>query len=559
MDNNTNIQKSIHIIQNLYPKQKYFDKYSEYIVLCSILFLVLGLVVSYLTVINNVGHLKENWKENKCNPRVIPFAGFIYNPSDKTNIEYTGDNATECVQTILEQIIGKFMNPIMHLTHSLSSNIAGFTKPLNDIRKILTNIRADISDITEEFMGKFINIMTPLQHLIISVRDTFGKINGTFTASIYTLFGAYYTLKAFIGGMLEVFIGILISLATSIVIMWMFPWTWGVAIAMTGIFISLGIPIAVMTGFVEDTFHIRPRLRIPSLPIRPRPRFCFDRYTPFKLKSGMCRQIQHLLPGDELLDNGTVTAVIKLNATEIDMFNLDGIIVSAFHFVKFGDKWILTHQHPNAVKVTVPSTHSYIYCINTTTKRIKINGYEFLDWDELNENSSIVLPNNDQINNTQIHKYLNGGMLSDTLFPMKTCNSKKKIKDIQIGDILLHDIVVTGIVKIQKSDLYTHTFNNSKLVGSTNLIFSYPYSTYKKSTLSYIQSNTVTTNTYSNYAYTKYNSDKDNSDKYLYHLLTDKQYFVLCPNIKIWNYSLNTEHFDKNSMNYNNIFDKSTL
>ena len=90
--------------------------------------------------------------------------------------------------------------------------------------------------------------------------------------------------------------------------------------------------------------------------------------------------------GMELRKGEKVTAVLKLAFEGETMYNIDVILVTGSHMIKsqsYG--WIPVYQHPRA-KIEMDYAEPFVYCINTTTKRIKLGGYIFLDWDDIDEN-----------------------------------------------------------------------------------------------------------------------------------------------------------------------------
>ena len=53
-------------------------------------------------------------------------------------------------------------------------------------------------------IARILNIMIPLQQMVIKMKDLLNKINGTMVASLMTVYGAYLTLKSFVGAFLQI-------------------------------------------------------------------------------------------------------------------------------------------------------------------------------------------------------------------------------------------------------------------------------------------------------------------------------------------------------------------
>jgi hypothetical protein len=313
-------------------------------------------------------------------------------------------------------------------------------------------------------MGRILNITTPLIQIIISIVDSLNKTIGILTAGLYTSLGTYYTLKSLMGAILQFVIIILITLASLIVGLWVVPFTWGAAIAFTIIFIAIAIPLAIVVAFMTDVLHVKTTMSIPKAPKKPR--ICFDRNTILELKDGSRKKIESVAIGDELVDGGKITAKFILYAKHAIMYRLNGILVSGTHQVKYGDNWIRVNEHPER-KLVVDYAEPYLYCLNTTSKRILIGNHVFADWDEVFEEDLEVLKNSclmigvnprELVDSSFIHKYFDGGFHESTVVEMKN-GTTREIKDIRVGDFLRNGEIVYGIVELgsKKRHLLTDT------------------------------------------------------------------------------------------------------
>ena len=101
-----NIQNSVKILSKLYNNINYWDEYGTSFIIFLVLMIILFLIHGYFYAIINIQPLQENWTKYRCNPTVIPFAGMINKPPDKTSIQYTEENFNYCIQNILNEISG---------------------------------------------------------------------------------------------------------------------------------------------------------------------------------------------------------------------------------------------------------------------------------------------------------------------------------------------------------------------------------------------------------------------------------------------------------------------
>ena len=183
---------------------------------------------------------------------------------------------------------------------------------------------------------------------------------------------------------------------------------------------------------------------------------CFDRKTKFMLIDRSYKYIEDMKPQDVLSDGSTVTSKIIVTSKDLQMFNLNGIIVSESHIVKYNNKWIHVSEHPYAEKIH-SYTEPYLYCLNTSTKTIILNDIIFTDWDEIYDDSLEFILNYYSIQSPEnIAKLVDCGFQKNT--KIKLFNEEKTIDMVNIGDILS-----TGGVVYGKVEFATNNLGNEKL------------------------------------------------------------------------------------------------
>lgn len=482
-NNNSNIINSIENISKLYDNQTYWDMYGVTAIMFILLTLFVFFVYTYLQVIQQREKLVNDWANQRCNPKYIPFAGYITRPEGKSAFEYTNENFQYCVQNILVNITGDAVNPLQYVINNLTKVFKMFELALQQIRLILSLLRARVGKFTDDVLNRVFNIMMPLQSLFIALMDTFNKIQGVMTASLYTILGSYVTLQSLMGAILELTIKLLVVLSIIVIGLWTSPFTWPAAASASAVFLSISVPLAIIIGFMTEV------LQIKSSAI-PRLRRCFDKNTYIKMCDGGYKAIQNIEVG-EILENGDkVTAKIKVNSQNLRMFNLKGIIVSETHLVQYDNKWIQIYEHPEAFELNkVLYREPFLYCLNTSSKEIHIDNIVFADWDEIHgeqldklinyidnnylskQSQESNIDNNRENNNDKrmnIHRYLDKGFEKVTPVYLSN-NMKAHISDIKVGDKLSTQGVVYGIVELETSELDTTNINNHFSLGTQKL------------------------------------------------------------------------------------------
>jgi hypothetical protein len=526
MDNNTST--GLNNVKKMYENLTYFDQYGLSLIIFIIITVLLVICMAACVALTNVQQIQQDWPNQRCKPYIIPIAGLINKPPNMSYSEYTSQNFTYCTQNILQNISGFAVEPITFATNALTSIVNGIKDAINDIRGMTSKIRTFFANVSEEIMGRLLNIMIPLQQIIISFKDFIAKVQGTMTAALFTVFGSYISLQSLLGVIVNFIVTILIALAAMIAIFWIFPFTWGTAITSTAIFVAISVPLAILLTFMTDVLGINTNLTIPSVK-------CFDKNTSFKMNNGTIKSIMEVYVGEKLFDNSLITAKIIVETSNSVMYNLNGIIVSDTHIVNYNGKWVRVDEHPLSKKI-LHYSEPYLYCINTDKKTIILNDTIFSDWDEIYDeelekiksmkiknikekyNENIYCNNDIEIPNIDFHKYLDGGFNENTQIKLKN-GMIKKIKHISIGDILEKGEKVYGMVEIDGINLIEQSIynlgKNKYIEGGVNL--------------NICDRNIQITSTLDLDIKSKCKKNKklNEIDHKLYHLLTDKKVFSI--------------------------------
>ena len=448
-NNNQSINDSLAFINKTYDELSYFDLYGNSVLIFIFMSLLVFTVFSYSKIIQKRSEIASDWVNQRCKPQNILFAGLITKPEDKTAFEYTNENFQYCVQNILTNISGYALQPFQYMINTLTQVFVNMTNSIQQSREVISRLRNNIGVFSEDVLNRILNVMIPIQKMFISLMDVFQKIQGVMTGSLYTMLGSYYTLQGLMGAILELIIKMLVALTIIIVGLWVTPFTWPAAASMSAVFLGISIPLATIIYFMTEVLHIKTS-SIPKLR-------CFDEETNITLLDNSVKYIGYLVPGDRLHDGSVVTAKIKVTSSQLDMYNLHGIIVSGCHIVKHGEHWIPVSKHPDATPLS-KYNKPYLYCLNTTNKTIVINDIVFSDWDEVYGDNLTYLINLFG-NKESISRNTNKGFRFDSKIMLKN-NVIVNIGDIKIGDILDSDEIVYGIVGLtNEHDLGVNEYN----------------------------------------------------------------------------------------------------
>jgi hypothetical protein len=512
---------AVSYINKLYDNLSFFELHfqSVLIILLVTAILIFGLTAS--RIISKSNALTKDWEAERCKPNILPFAGIINKPVGQTIAEYTLSNFNYCVNKALNVSFpnitasydfDKNTNSLLDSVDSININ-----SPFNYFIEMQQNITQTFADMK----NKYANTFVPIQQSMYAIRDMFARLQAIFMAGIYTSLGNSLILKSLMKQMLESVSKIFYLLLVVITALFVIPGTQGLAIATTAVAMPLLVTTASINLTMGRAYGLNP-IKLPSI------RKCFDKHTLLKMNNGEYKPIEEIKIGDVLVGNNVVTATIKLSAEHVRMYNVNGVIVSEFHKLKFGDEWIPVSKYPYKRQIG-PYSEKFIYCLNTTNKIIKVNDLEFLDWDELfDTHLDAILSYQNVRTKENIHRLLDGGFCGNTMIRLF---SKKLIciKDIVPGDKLIDGSVVYGTVKINANDVYSFAEyslgQNNVFRGGPNLVF---YDSIGK-----WHSTTFTKDILKN---PEHSISELKKPTVLYHLLTDKQVFYV-GNIKFKDYN----------------------
>lgn len=531
--NNNEIFTLYNKIKFLKKNQGFLSKYGLDLIISIIIIYIFLVFTFYFYAMNHLPYLKKNWEVNKCNPIYIPFAGFVVKDKNKSNIEIVGENFTYCTQNILTSIVGDAFAPIYYIVNLVSEAIQDITGAINTVRGMFSKIRTNITDTTTNISGRTLNTMLPVSTITTNIKDMIGKTYGSLLSSFYTLFSVFLISESFFNLLVDAIEGLLIILGAMIISLWAISWFFWPAIP-EAIAATIGyglilIPFLTVIFIVHSVYDLAVDNTPKSAPSRPS---CFDKDTKLCLENNKLISISEIEIGSKLKGNKNVIGKMKLWLGNNKIYNYKDVLVTGDHRVN-DRKWGLIKicDHPEAKEIKNYG-EKFVYCINTDTKDIEINEHVFLDWDDIDsedlEDININcknLPYKIEIN--EINKYLDNGICGNT--ELQLLNGKiKKLKNINIGDILYNGEKVLGFIEIDTKikNINEYNINNEVIICTENI------------EILFNQNNFINTS--------NINNKKINYCKNLYNLITDKGYFYI-NNLKVLDYNSGIEKYLKKS------------
>jgi hypothetical protein len=562
MDPSTQIiNDSMKTLNKKYDNLSYLDKYFGSVLRLFIVTIIVVLLIMYCYISTNSKLIKNDWKNLRCKPYVLPFAGFINKPDNMTIMEYTEENFEFCSREILKEVAGNAVAPLSFVITQLTTSAQKIINSIKAAKLMFTYIIDKLKEIVTQFLRQIMNFVIPLQQIIIGLSDFMGKVQGMMVSQLYTFLGILYVIKSTFGALVQILITLLIVNIAKIAILWALPVTYPFAIINTALVIAGSIPVAMLLAFLIEDLHVPtnlslPRIKSPNHIKKNKSHLqkfnksmkktkipavkCFDKNTLIEMNNGEKKKIKDIQLGDLLKNNNAVTSIIKVETKGSKMYELNNVIVSDSHIVKWQERWIPVSNHPNANKI-LNYNEMFLYCLNTTNKTIELNNTLFTDWDEIYTESLHKIMSHvysrfynelreslNTKNKYNIHKYLDGGFAPDTQIILKN-GDIMKIKNIKVGDILEDGEKIYGIVKI----------------NGNNLFQQYKYNLGKKTLFEgYFHDNNLINKYKEVDPLTKIKIENQNKHSVLYHLLTYPNYFYIS-HIKVFDYNSNIDSITK--------------
>jgi len=444
-------------MMNDIKSMSYADRYGTSILMFCVLMIVLFVAISYFRLSGEFQPIRDNWVNRRCEPSVIPLAGIINAPEGEGILEYTSKNFTYCVNTMLKPMADKVVSPFDVLMNGILNIFNRIKGAIESVRNMLMSVRGNLTTIVRNIYNRLINIVVPIQDMLIRAKDLFGKANAIMQTSTNMIVTLLMIIKSFLGYIVAAAANILVTMALVMALMagilaacwfwcpWMLPYAIYVLAFYTSIYIVVIVLLCIIIVFVKNVTGSTARVTMFNAPS------CFDENTPLALADGTTRDIAHICVGDTLKDGGVVTAKLKLAASSEKIYILRNVIVSGTHRIQHNDSWIPVSEHPEANRL-FEYNKPYLYCVNTTTKKIVINECVFMDWDEVDDSvltriKSRTAMCDDAKAYDVIRRHCNGGIQEDVWISMHGTQSAVRIKDVRVGDTLKNAIEVYGIVE----------------------------------------------------------------------------------------------------------------
>ena len=372
--------------------------------------LLLGWAV-YSSVMSDKKDLKDNWVQYRCHPLYMPFASTI-EPSVSTaeNFEY-------CMTLFTHSIFSYALEPIHAMFGMVSDGLGDMEGDLGVFRNIAVKLQSFVLSFASNVFGKILNTMGVLLQELVTVRDVVKRITGSSAYAAMIVDATAQSIMAVFEFALGIIKALIIMIfALSVIVALFFPEI-----------LAFTIPLGVALGIS----------------------FCFAPDTLIRKKNGETVLLKDIGIGDVLEDGSIVEGIFHFNCPdEIELYTLDGVIVSGGHLVLHNGVWKSVYEHPDARKYTGTSPDKLI-CLITDTHHIPIHSTTFADYEETSDPIALA----------QIEKVVYGRTVGEEMVGLDPdmpidldSGVTKPLHEIKLDDILAGGETVVGIVWLDAED-----------------------------------------------------------------------------------------------------------
>ena len=447
-----------------------------YVILIIFVFVTVG---SFFYLKNQLNKIKNNWEEYKCNPAVIPFAGLINPDPNMSAAEFTSYNLKVCISQVLVNIVKVFTAPFKIVFGGFNTFFGGVLGAVQHIRVAVWKLKDAIVKMIESMLSYLSGAIIVANVMFHKIIDTIKRILANFSALIYAFISFVFWIFSSLKRSLKVILYILLILTLTLLLLlpftfapMIFPYILIIYKVFKIIYILISVPMGIMAALMGIYIGlIEPMLPDPGTVQS----VCFDKNTIIETIRGN-KAIKNIKVGDKLKKGGIVTGVFKVSSVfNKEMYRLNNVLVTGTHKVMLDDQMISVKDHPCA-ELIEDYREPTLYCLNTSSKRIYINGVEFMDWDEIINSDLDSLRMCGYFNSSQsyedIHKQLDGGFDKSVKLEMYDGGSVN-INKIKVNDVLKFGERVVGVIKIDASaltDVKKYDINGCEFISGPNVM-----------------------------------------------------------------------------------------
>jgi len=386
--------------------------------------------------------IMNNWTEHRCEVPIM-FAGSFFKPEDdpRSKSAFASDNFEFCMKKRVDQIMEIMMAPVTALFSKQVSVTGNTVNSMNVMRRLMNTMFDAFSGYFDKFYRRFNASVFEISKVVQFLRMALRRVSGIMMSFIYTGLSIFNGMVSSIQVVVKVILIICTILLVLMILLFfvLFPVIPFIISTLVGIVAAVVAFVGIMDAELAAAANSK------------KSGFCFAEWTQVTvIENGLEIQklVSDLKVGDQIVDGAVITATIEMDGADVRLYQVGDVFVSGSHLIKGTDQvWKSVTMDERAVASN--RTSDRVYCFNTTTNVITINGLQFRDWEEIANDdskgqliwnymvSSIINKNKPfQVWKDNLKDYVNNALIGPDV-RVKTPNGFVPIRMIQIGDCIV--------------------------------------------------------------------------------------------------------------------------
>ena len=154
----------------------------------TIYFITFVLVLGFMVLSVNKQYIIDNWNVYRCNPLVMPFAGYFgFN---------SAENMVGCLNVSFNSYFGLFIRPFQYMIDIIKKIINDIIKQLDSIRNIIKPIRDFFETASAMVFKKIEAVMGTVIYSFLKINDLMKRMFANFRLAVYSLEATQMTVRS---------------------------------------------------------------------------------------------------------------------------------------------------------------------------------------------------------------------------------------------------------------------------------------------------------------------------------------------------------------------------
>jgi hypothetical protein len=162
---------------------------------------VFGIGISYYGIMARSAEIRADWSANRCDPRVMPFAGIINPPDSGTAGEFTAANFASCMSSTGKTLAADAVAPAHYLVGSLTSTVSALGNSVQAARGAVNSMRHAAANITDQVATRTYNTALPAVRTAMTTKSTLQKAQAVVGTGFFGAQSGLLMASASIGAM----------------------------------------------------------------------------------------------------------------------------------------------------------------------------------------------------------------------------------------------------------------------------------------------------------------------------------------------------------------------